>query len=238
MEPYSFELEKRETNPEPRLGWMYLALFIAFYVALMFAVFFLAQPVLDLFSNGSLRASDVFAGANSLYLDALAFLIAFLIIRPVRRFLLPAFNLSVLKRGRTYLDIVLFFIAILIMQLITIGVLGIENNSQQEEDLGTANAITLIQQLVFFIAVAIVTPIKEEMIFRGLLYRFFTKKINVIVGLILSSIIFGMLHGGLAITASLMGLFIALLYKKTNSIYPPILLHMLWNTFASVGVFF
>jgi len=237
MEPHASALKKAEIKPESQLSWIKLILFIVIYIALMFAMFGLSQPVLNLFSDGRMQASKVFAGANSLYLDAFAFFIAFLIFRPVRRFIMPAFNPAILKRGRTYWDVILFFFAILIMQFITISLLGVENNSQQEADLGTNNAITLTQQLLFFVAVAIVTPIKEEMIFRGLLYRFFTSKINVIAGLIISSIIFGMLHGGLAITASLMGLIIALLYRKTNSIYPPIMLHMLWNTFASYSIF-
>ncbi|MRD22556.1 CPBP family intramembrane metalloprotease, partial [Bacillus thuringiensis] len=48
--------------------------------------------------------------------------------------------------------------------------------------------------------------------------------------------IFGILHGGLLITATIMGMVFAMLYKKTQSIIPSIILHIVWNLLVSISM--
>lgn len=86
------------------------------------------------------------------------------------------------------------------------------------------------------LSVAIITPIKEEILYRGILYRFFEKKYSFLVGIIISSFIFGILHGGFPVTAMIMGIVFAMLYKKTQSIIPSIILHIIWNLLVSISM--
>ncbi|WP_084019078.1 CPBP family glutamic-type intramembrane protease [Desulfuribacillus alkaliarsenatis] len=49
-----------------------------------------------------------------------------------------------------------------------------------------------------------------------------------LLGLIISSLIFG-LFAGYSISATIMGFVLVILYKITNSIIPSMVLHALWN---------
>ena len=65
---------------------------------------------------------------------------------------------------------------------------------------------------------------------------FLSEKWGFWLGLILSSVIFGLLHPGYAISASIMGAVFVGLYRLTRSLIVPILLHIVWNAFAVVGL--
>ncbi len=77
----------------------------------------------------------------------------------------------------------------------------------------------------------IVSPLAEEMVFRGLayngLYRYFGKP----VALIGSALVFGVYHGNMvqALYGFILGLFIAVLYERYGSFTVPVLLHSAAN---------
>ena len=80
-----------------------------------------------------------------------------------------------------------------------------------------------------FIAAAIVAPIIEEPIFRGLLFSRLSIKWGATKALIYSSLLFGILHP-LPIGAFTFGLVACLLYIRTNTLKIPIVLHVIHNT--------
>jgi len=94
--------------------------------------------------------------------------------------------------------------------------------------------MNIFNLLVSLIAISIITPVKEEIIYRGILFEFFTGRYNVIVGIIISSTIFGLLHSGYPITSGIMGVIFALLFYKTKSVLPAIFLHSMWNLFVLI----
>ncbi|MBR2588360.1 MAG: CPBP family intramembrane metalloprotease [Bacilli bacterium] len=170
-----------------------------------------------------------------LLIDAAAVMLVLFLYKPARNFIIDIWNISVLKTGKTYIYILFGLIIIALSQYILLGLLGIESAEQQQSQLGTATLQnSKIQSIIYILSVAIITPIKEEIIYRGILYRFLEKKYSFLVSMIISSVIFGLLHGGLPITAMIMGIVFAILYKKTNSIMPSIILHTFWNLFVSV----
>ena len=79
-----------------------------------------------------------------------------------------------------------------------------------------------------FIAAAIIAPVIEEPIFRGLLFSRLTIKWGATKALIGSSILFGILHP-LPIGAFTFGLVACLLYIRTNTLKIPIALHVVHN---------
>ena len=82
-----------------------------------------------------------------------------------------------------------------------------------------------------FISISIVTGIIEEVVFRGLIYTTFKKSSGVLVAVIMSSVIFGAAHMNIEqffYTAAL-GALMALVYEKSGSIIPPIILHATFN---------
>jgi len=79
-------------------------------------------------------------------------------------------------------------------------------------------------------------------IFRGILFHYFGRNKNIIIGIFISTVLFGSLHlvnvfGGLEITdawtqfgsTAFIGLFFTLLVLKIKSILPIIIYHWLWD---------
>jgi CAAX protease family protein len=90
---------------------------------------------------------------------------------------------------------------------------------------------------VFLIVVA--APISEEVCFRGMLFGGLRERLPRLAAALVCGLIFGGLHALTGVTAVppliVFGFLLALLYEKTGSIVPGILLHMLNNSVALLG---
>lgn len=101
----------------------------------------------------------------------------------------------------------------------------------------TGEAI-LHNPILMGIAVGILGPIGEEVFFRGFAHTALRRKYGFKKGILLSSLFFGMYHVipwqiPYAVVA---GLILAYVYEKTQSIYPPILFHIINNSIAVIQV--
>ena len=92
---------------------------------------------------------------------------------------------------------------------------------------------------VQILLIAIAAPISEEVCFRGMLFGGLRERWPRLAAALLSGLIFGALHAFTGITAVppliAFGFILSLLYEKTGSIVPGILLHMLNNSVALLG---
>lgn len=90
-----------------------------------------------------------------------------------------------------------------------------------------------------YVAVGILAPLAEEIVFRGAILRtlldMMSKK-NHWVAIMISADIFGVVHGNMAqfVNALLMGLILGWMYYRTKSLVPGILLHWVNNTVAFI----
>ncbi|MBJ8053321.1 CPBP family intramembrane metalloprotease [Bacillus cereus] len=190
---------------------------------------------LGIFGEEVLRAN--LEGYYLLLFDAAVVAIVVFAYKPVLHFIKNIWDVSVLKSGKTYLYLLIGFIVIALTQYVMLELFSFESAEQQRDQLGgEALQNSLIQSIIYVLSVAIITPIKEEILYRGILYRFFEKKYSFLVGIIISSFIFGILHGGFPITAMIMGIVFAMLYKKAQSIVPSIILHIVWNLLVSISM--
>lgn len=185
---------------------------------------------------GEEALSTKLEGYYLLLFDAAVVAIVLLAYKPVLHFIKYIWDVSVLKSGKTYLYLLIGFIVIALSQYLMLHVFSFESAAEQKEQLGSLGLQNSIQSIIYVLSVAIITPVKEEILFRGILYRFLEKKYNFLVSIIISSFIFGILHGGLLITATIMGMVFAMLYKKTQSIIPSIILHIVWNLLVSISM--
>ena len=86
-----------------------------------------------------------------------------------------------------------------------------------------------------FISTVIVSPISEELIFRGVLLSRLRLITPTIFAILVSSLLFGALHSfGSIISAFVFAVCMAILYLKTENICVPILAHFLNNFFAEI----
>jgi len=84
------------------------------------------------------------------------------------------------------------------------------------------------------LCIGIITPILEEIVFRGLIYTRLRRAMPVLAAQILSALIFGAAHMNWMqfVYASLIGFLMALLFEKYQSIIPSMLFHIAFNCFS------
>jgi uncharacterized protein len=95
--------------------------------------------------------------------------------------------------------------------------------------------------LMTFISITIISPILEELIFRGFLQNLFGQTFHPFGSISITSIIFALAHydselgcSNIAIIISLMSLsyFLGMLYEKEKSLLAPISMHITFNTIS------
>jgi len=103
------------------------------------------------------------------------------------------------------------------------------------------------QQSIYLLAVmaVFIAPIVEETIFRGFLYPVFARSLGVLGGIVLTGILFGLMHaqqlwGGWGQIALLMlvGVIFTTARARTGSVIPCFLLHLSYNAIQFIGFFF
>lgn len=84
------------------------------------------------------------------------------------------------------------------------------------------------------LAIAIIGPILEEMLFRGAVTSELLKQYSPTKAIVFSALIFGIFHINPAqvLNAFLLGLLLAWLFYKTHSLIPSILIHILNNSLS------
>ena len=145
--------------------------------------------------------------------------------------------------NRTYLKsrpwTVLFWVALLVFGTIIPSLwlqeqLGFEMSDSFKETLSQ-----LMGSSLGYVAVGILAPLAEEVVFRGAILRtllgMFEQRWHWIA-ILISALIFGAVHGNLPqfIHATLIGLLIGWMYYRTKSIIPGIVFHWVNNSIAYV----
>jgi len=105
----------------------------------------------------------------------------------------------------------------------------------KQKDVAEAFGAIPVQVLLIVFA----APISEEVCFRGMLFGGLRERLPRLGAALVSGLIFGGLHATTGLSAVpvlvVFGFILALLYEKTGSIVPGILLHMLNNSVALLG---
>ncbi len=86
--------------------------------------------------------------------------------------------------------------------------------------------------LLMFIPVVILAPIVEEIIFRGVLYNLLNKRMSLPLAALVSSVIFGLMHGTTFFQTALIGFVLAFVYQVTGDLKMAMLGHGLNNGVA------
>lgn len=91
-----------------------------------------------------------------------------------------------------------------------------------------------------FVAIVIVAPILEELIFRGIILNGLLRKYSPAKSIIISSILFGIVHLNpwQFIGALIIGLFSGWIYYKTRKLTLAIMIHFVNNLIAFIGMQF
>ena len=114
-------------------------------------------------------------------------------------------------------------------------VYGVLVGEPHQKDIAEKFGAVPVQILLIVVA----APISEEVCFRGFLFGGLRERLPRLAAALISATIFGALHATTGISAVppliFFGFVLALLYERTGSIVPGILLHMLNNSVALIG---
>ena len=84
----------------------------------------------------------------------------------------------------------------------------------------------------------LLAPVVEELLFRGYLFNKWGETMGAKKSMILTSVIFAILHiEGAFIGQFIMGVLCCLVYMKTKNLFVPIVLHMLHNGVVELGLY-
>ena len=126
-------------------------------------------------------------------------------------------------------------IVVSVVIVILMDLLGGTTENTKTESLQNNMGIWTI--LIAFVSAAIISPIYEEIFYRGFLYRWFRVKWGVPAGILLSSFVFMLVHIPTYNTLPinfLSGVIFSWTYEKTGSIYPGVIIHAAFNGIAVV----
>ncbi|ESA32381.1 abortive infection protein [Leptolyngbya sp. Heron Island J] len=98
-----------------------------------------------------------------------------------------------------------------------------------EQLLNVETAAPELYRYLMLFVVLVFAPITEEFVFRGVLLQRWAVRWNLPVGVIMSSVLFGMLHINNPMGLTMFGVIMALLYIRTRSLWVPIIAHALNN---------
>lgn len=111
--------------------------------------------------------------------------------------------------------------------LINIGNLSVVDETYVQ----TIEALYSASLPVQIISLGILTPVSEELVFRGLLFQRLRERGTYMQAAVFSSVVFGLMHMNLVqmIYGFVMGMLLAYVYEKYGSVKAPILAHMTMN---------
>jgi membrane protease YdiL (CAAX protease family) len=107
----------------------------------------------------------------------------------------------------------------------------------QKADIEVLKSIGIVHFIFYYVTLVIITPISEEILFRGLMYTPLYRKFGRHAAIVLTSLVFAHVHFyGLipSVGVFIFGLVLVWLYDKTGSLVPPIILHMFRNSWLII----
>lgn len=85
--------------------------------------------------------------------------------------------------------------------------------------------------LIAVVATVVIAPIAEELFFRGVAFNAWVREYGLRAGVVLSALLFGVIHGSLAafVPIFVLGLALAIIYRRTGNLASNIALHATFN---------
>jgi len=112
-------------------------------------------------------------------------------------------------------------------------------DANQAQDVGFKNLTTGLDLVLAFVALVVLPPIAEELLFRGYLFGKLRERSGFWFSAIITSIVFGIVHmqWNVGVDTFVLSIFLCLLREKTGSIWTSMLLHGLKNGVAYFFLF-
>jgi membrane protease YdiL (CAAX protease family) len=108
-----------------------------------------------------------------------------------------------------------------------------EEYAEQIRELKPQNTVQLV---VTIIGLCLLVPISEEMVFRGMIQRIFSRNMGPVVGVLLAGALFGAVHlnAHLLISITCFGWFLGFLFESTGNLVYSMVAHAIFNAVALI----
>jgi len=132
------------------------------------------------------------------------------------------------------ISIVVTLILIPIVSLITLAVLFLTGQpfDNPQLDFLLPEGLSALDAILMLLLAGFVAPLGEELLFRGVLYTFLRERWGIWLSVLLSSFLFGLIHGNLAVgvTGFLLGVVAAIVYEYSKSLWTAVIVHAINNS--------
>lgn len=125
--------------------------------------------------------------------------------------------------------LVILAVALCVSLNLLIGISGLEKYSKSYQEV--ANTLYSGGIVLELLAVGILGPICEELVFRGLMFRRLCGYMKPIIAVLVSALMFGIYHGNIVqgVYAFFLGMIMALCCQRFNTLWAPIVIHVAAN---------
>lgn len=232
---------KKDEKYKKRLT-IFWALAITLWVGFVFfaaqiVVFLIARILIDAV-NWSIN-ENVAQTVCMVISYALALLVLILVAKKVFSAQITRDSLG-LRGSPTWTDILLSPVGYIVSLLGAVAIVYVMQlilpvvNWSETQDVGFNNVVSSMDRIITFVALVILAPLMEELIFRGYLYSRLRGKMSALPAIILVSVLFGAMHGqwNVGIVVGVMSVVLCIAREMTGTIYAGILMHMIRNGIA------
>jgi membrane protease YdiL (CAAX protease family) len=221
--------QKKETHErgkilkEVRPGWPESLIALGLFLFSMIVLGILMSRIPD---EQSILRINIGSAAIGLLGMAVLFAVCGMRIRNLRAFGLRAAERKWLLVGAAFG--VAAFIGCFVIEGVYFHFITEANN---QVDFQTAAKGGVLSLILIIITTAILTPLGEEFVFRGVIANALNRY-GAWAGVVGSAAIFGLSHGFNVILfdAFMVGILTGILFRKTNSVWPGVVVHMVYNS--------
>ncbi|PHD41497.1 CPBP family intramembrane metalloprotease [Bacillus toyonensis] len=224
-------MKKKDMNWKDQDPWglkEFLLMMLLEFVFVIGCIKFLVKPIYFQWFNNELY-SGTLTGLTIAIVLVLG--VYFMVLRPkklswsevgIRSFSIKSWKFILLLT-------IMLLVGDVIVMVLTSFIGNSYENSKTEAIQQNVNFFTV---LIAFVSAAIISPIYEEIFYRGFLYRWLRTRFGMIGAILLSSLIFTIVHiptYNVMPVNFLSGIVFAWAYERTNSIWPSVIIHGLTN---------
>ncbi|MDN4525966.1 CPBP family intramembrane glutamic endopeptidase [Fictibacillus fluitans] len=136
----------------------------------------------------------------------------------------------VMKDWKTILWLTIILIVGDVIVMVLTSFIG--NTFENSKTAAMQQDVNFLTVLIAFVSAAVISPVYEEIFFRGFLYRWLRTRLGFLGAMLLSSLIFTIIHiptyNAMPVNF-LSGIIFAWAYERTNTIWPSVIIHGLTN---------
>jgi|GEM_PF-1838054 len=226
-------IETIEFKWERKTGWIIIAVFLVLYFGLSLAVVGLFLGEVSFIATFLLFVINIIANFGSVG-----------VVGAIRQ-RVSLKDLGFVKFDKRWiLWAILLVLGLLVVRMIIAGIAIITFPKMAEgadalQELFFLESIKMHQKIIILFLAGVLVPIGEELFFRAFIYKWMRNKLSIWGAAVISALIFAGIHGIpiQILMAFPIGIALALVYEKSGSLIPAIIMHSA-NNLLALGIAF